>query len=539
VPAHPIPSRNPSLRVRFARLASLALAAAVSAVGGCGAALIVISDPTQLPRSGGRPHIERISDLGTSRDPVGGDSLELGRGNGFATTGELVLIQGQNLGRLPAVTIGGRPARVAGRTTDGSIIAQLPWGVAIGQAQVLVQSERGTGRGLLPVRRLALVSEVQNGRIHVLELDGGAVHKQATLDLPSARSLALAAQGGVLYVAPARGTPQARIDIVDLSRNPQPVVVRQLEVGDAPFVGVATSTENPRAVVVTRRTLRLYDLRHPTDPVPHREWALPLALAKADIRDVRMSPDGKQVALLARGNLLFMVHAESADEPRLSGQLPLLPAQGGEQVRDLQFSADGQVLWALAGGVGGGAGTPLPTQLLQVMPGSGSGGVQVAKIVPLPDVPPPLRLAVARGLLTAQGTTVQVNVGEAPLVVAGLQAVLARPSGLDLGSPADLALLKKVIADGEKGAAQIVRIDAQGGPGSTRTVSFIPSALGLSSDAQVLLAAGIGLSQSGAPELVLSLQRVYGGDEKRFPLAPLVARKLAAPYHLGEVIIQP
>src|SRR4051812_6625843 len=83
----------------------LFVAALVTA--GCGAGGFPnIIEARELPSAIGAPRISRVRDAGTVRVPSEGPWK--GEEDGVATPGELVLIEGDNFGRQPTISIGGR-----------------------------------------------------------------------------------------------------------------------------------------------------------------------------------------------------------------------------------------------------------------------------------------------------------------------------------------------------------------------------------------------------------------------------------------------
>src|SRR5262249_30826295 len=100
-------------------------------ITGCaGAGFPEIIDPQEIGSSLGRPSIDRVRDAGNLRLPVGGSWKA--ESDGAAVPGELILIEGDNFGRLPTVSIGGRATSVLARTAGGGIIARVPAGVPSG-----------------------------------------------------------------------------------------------------------------------------------------------------------------------------------------------------------------------------------------------------------------------------------------------------------------------------------------------------------------------------------------------------------------------
>ena len=90
--------------------------------------------------------------------------------DGVAVIGETLWIRGRSFGRQPAVTVGGRPAAVLGRTRDGGIVVRVPPATPSGSQPVVVSNEVGRGERPIAVRRYAAVLAPGAGEIGWAEL---------------------------------------------------------------------------------------------------------------------------------------------------------------------------------------------------------------------------------------------------------------------------------------------------------------------------------------------------------------------------------
>src|SRR5207248_2878200 len=105
--------RDPMIRYRAALLGAVLFA------GCAGAGFPDVSDGHDLSTAFGPPSIGRIRDAGSARLPQAGKWK--GDPDGVAVPGELLVIEGENFGRLPTVSIGGRATSIVARTEGGGI----------------------------------------------------------------------------------------------------------------------------------------------------------------------------------------------------------------------------------------------------------------------------------------------------------------------------------------------------------------------------------------------------------------------------------
>src|SRR4051812_13929298 len=138
-----------SRRVAWIALLTVTLA-------GCGhAGFSEVVDDARLPPAFGPPRIERIRDVGGVKLPTAG--AWQGESDGIAVPGELLLIEGENFGQLPTVSIGGRATAVVARTGNGGLVARVPSGVPVGDVAITVSHPRGRSTKSFPLRRYAVV----------------------------------------------------------------------------------------------------------------------------------------------------------------------------------------------------------------------------------------------------------------------------------------------------------------------------------------------------------------------------------------------
>ena len=183
-------------------------------------------DSREVPGAYSAPRITRVRDAGQVKLPE--PRAWQGASDGVAVPGELVLVEGDDFGWLPTVTIGGRAATVLARTDGGGLITQVPTGVPAGTAQVTVSQPKGRASHPLTIKRYAIV--VHDGKVFTLTVDKEAAQTLgAPLSVPGARGAALL---GRQHRVPARlrirrgkSAPTDRLVVLDLTAPGGPKVV--------------------------------------------------------------------------------------------------------------------------------------------------------------------------------------------------------------------------------------------------------------------------------------------------------------------------
>ena len=126
-----------------------------------------VVDPREVSTTFGPPTVRRIRDAGAVRLPQAG--AWRGEPDGVAGPGELIVIEGDNFGRLPTVSIGGRATAIVARTDGGGIVARVPTGVPVGDVPVVVSQPKGRAQKSFPLRRFAVVAH--GGQLYFLRVD--------------------------------------------------------------------------------------------------------------------------------------------------------------------------------------------------------------------------------------------------------------------------------------------------------------------------------------------------------------------------------
>jgi hypothetical protein len=274
----------------------------------------------QIAPHGGTPSIERVRDLGPAAPgiPVRGDPVR-GDSDGFATPGELLLIDGGSLGRQPTVHVAGRPAEVVGRTEGGGILARVPAGLPAGPVSLEVSHDGGRAASSLMLRRFALVAQPEPGWLHVLEVgqDGARVAGKPLL-LSGARSVRFSWDGRAAYALSGGAGGFPRLAIVDTAAPGGPWLAGNLSLPGKSAIALSAAADAPMAAVVSEVDLSLLDLTVSVRPRRYAPWALPSDAERGRVVAADLSPDGKLLALLlGSGNRLMAIDIERPSEPRV------------------------------------------------------------------------------------------------------------------------------------------------------------------------------------------------------------------------------
>lgn len=502
-------------------------------LSGCGGLWPVIVDDREVDPGSSAPHISRVRDIGTPRLPDNG--AWIGTGDGVALPGELVLIEGRNLGRLPTVTVGGRGASIVARTDGGGVIIRMPKGVPTGTVDVVVSHPSGRSTAQLVVHRLVVV--LHHEVLHIVEISKtGLGAPVPPLSIPGARDVRLHPDGHVAYVL-----AKNRLVVVDLTAIPAPRIVGEVALRqEASRLAASDRATTLVAVGAGQATFLL--VKNALHPSPYVPVNLPHELAGAVA--YALSPDGKSLAaLVPDGNRLEILDIEHPATPKAKASLPLLPEARMPLVRDLAWSVDGETIWVVSGtslkshpavepmrlcavrlGVRGGEGddTKLSVWRTQVVLGAGA----------------PLRLAIARGQPLASGTTIRTPPEKAAVFVTAVNDQLFRLDKV-AGQPLEVA---KLWHPPQPGMVVRAALDGSGGP--LFPLREIPSALDVTPDAQWLVTAVLRVTPNGAQPLGLdfgiSTAAVFGTPTPVFlRLAKGSVADLKPPFDFAQLAVQP
>ena len=516
-----------------------------------------VVDVRDVSTTFGAPTISRIRDAGAVRLPQAG--AWKGEPDGVAGPGELVVIEGDNFGRLPTVSIGGRATAVVARTEGGGIVARVPNGVPVGDVPIVVSQPKGRAQKMFPIRRFAVVAH--GGQLYFLRVDKDRAELVGKpLPVPGARLVRISSDGAAAYAIANRADGD-HIVAVDLCAAGGPRLAGEKKLShhgalmsaamDAPFVAVVGDGE---ITMVSTRDARQPALFEPMD--------LPMG-AKAP-RAVELSPDGKLLAVLvADGNRLVAIDVTSPPNGTVVTAVDLLPDQKLPLVRDLAFASDGETLWIVSGDNDKSLPALQPTRLtaVRILPDDKKPDdkkpddkkpddkksariVSVWRTQSVPGAAAPLRIAIARGQPLASGTTIRLPPDKAAVFVTSLHEALFKLADVALDTPAGAKAVAKLWHPPQPGI--LVRADINGGGGPLFTTAEILSAVDLTPDAQLLVATAARVTPTPATggvalDFGVTFAPIWGSTITPLflPLERLNAHELKPPFLLGDLRIQP
>jgi hypothetical protein len=528
---------------------SLALLLVLAA--GCGGSgWPEILDVRHVGSPSGGPQIARVRDMGQPLLPPSGP-YKVTDSDGVAVIGELVLIEGKDLGKQPTVNVGGRGAEVMRRTEGDGIVVRVPQGTPPGTQPIEVVTARGRAKVDFPIRRLALVTLGDRDRVHVLSVTREAAEPAgAPLAIDNARLVRFSPDGSTAYVASSTGVGPARLSVIDMTAAGGPKVALRRELPSRVVVALAASEGAPRLAVVGEREVTFFDVRDPLRPSHYPTWQLPENLTRGRIVGADIDLEGRLfVVLLAEGNRLAAYDIGRPDSPQHLTTVDLMPDVRAPIVRDMRFSIDGDTLWIVSGdnlmSVTHG---PQPTRLTAVKlnPGKEKRGPRIISVwrsMPVPGATAPISLTVARGQMVASGTTIRLAPEAAAVFVTGVQPGLFKLDGLALAREADV---KKAVAlwRGAPQAGMLVRTDVNGGGGPLFQTPELLTGVDLTPDSQLLVAVGARVATANDTLTVeggVVTTRLFTKTHTPtfIPLGPLKTDLVRPPFRLGEVRIQP
>jgi hypothetical protein len=527
-------------------LPCLCLALSTGAVlSGCGAgALPHVVDARDVRPGGGTPSISRIRDAGTALVPQSGaiDAVT----DGIAAAGELLVIEGGAFGRQPAVTIGGRPTEVLGRTDGGGIVVRVPAGVESGIVDVAVTTVSGVARLGVTVRRLAALLAGQHLRFASIGKDA-VTASPGDLAIEGGRALRVDSTGG-LAIALADVADKSQVVVVDLGRG-TPTILGKLALQHRASA-IAVAKLAPVVALVGDGRLSIIDTTALRRPVLYNAATLPKEVR--GIRAAELSPDGHVLAvLLAEGNRVVALDVSSPTKPQLVSTVDVLPGERQSLVRDLAFSPDGQTLWVVSGASAETHPQVIPTRVtaLKLVAAYAEGGPPSPDARPIPVGPVRRMLAVWKSAIVqgasaplaivaghapdAQGSAIRVAPEAATVYVTCVKDTLFE---LKKG-PADAAKLRALI--GGPPAGMVARAELATGGGPVATTAELLGALALSHRADRLLALGLRATE-GAVELGVESVALEGQARGQFtPLTTIDPSLVRPPFALGAFAVQP
>jgi hypothetical protein len=504
-------------------------------VAGCaGSGFPDIVEPSEMYSSMGAPSIDRVRDAGNVRLPIAG--AWNGASDGVATPGELVLIEGDNFGRLPTVSIGGRATSVLARTAGGGIVARVPTGVPSGKVPVMVSQAKGRAQKELLVRRLSVV--VHDGKVHLLEVQKDGVRPiAAPLAVPGAHTVRLSGDGAAAYLL--AGDKLVTVDLTTLR------ISQTMALGH-PAESLTSAVDVPLLAVIGGGKVTLFSTRLSARPAPYNAIDLPKELKGA--KSPELSPDGRLLAALqADGNKLVTIEVqENPPAMRLYNVVELLPGERLPLVRDLSWASDGETLWVVSGDNARSLPAVQPTRLtaVRILPRDPkqdpkSELISVWRTQNVTGATAPLHIAVARGQPLASGTTIRLPPDKAAVFISSVAENLFKLAEATLG-PAEVDKLWR-----PSRPAMIVRADINGGGGPLFLSPILMSSVDLTPDAQWVVATAARLAPAPPDKAIVLdfgvvFSPVWGSPSPTFvSLSTMAPGELKPPFSIGEVRIQP
>jgi hypothetical protein len=369
----------------------------------------IVEDRFDLAETSGSPEVTEVVDVGGGDVALTGN-LAMQGPDGVAVIGETLWIRGRSFGRQPAVTVGGRPAAVLGRTRDGGIVVRVPPATASGSQPVVVSNEVGRGERAVAVRRYAAVLAPGAGEIGWAEIgaDGPiAAGKTATA---GARWLALSSDGRAAYLAEAL---RSIVNVVEIPAPGGPKAVYRVDMGNDPIVALAAAGRAPVLAVVREKDVILLDTSSPLRPARSTPRQLPLEIARARVVAADLSPDGKLLAVAtADGNRVALLDMVPRGRAALAGQLAIVPDVRENVLVDVAFSPAGDTLWVLSGDTTRSrASGPQPTELRALRLGASPESLaklEVARAVTVGAARDPVRIGVGRAPPLVSGAAIRL-----------------------------------------------------------------------------------------------------------------------------------
>jgi len=521
-------------------------------VGGCGGAgWPDIMDVRFASATLGAPKITRVRDMGQPQLPLQGP-YKVTDSDGVGVIGELILIEGDDLGKQPTVHIGGRAAEISRRTEGDGIIVRIPTGTPVGPQAIEVTTAKGRSKVDYPIRRYALVTLGERDKVHVLTVTRQAAEPAGgPLAIENGRLVRYSVDGSTAYVASGTGLGPAHLSVIDMTAAGGPKLAARRELPGRVVVAFAASEGAPLMAVVGEEEVSFFDVRDPLQPARFPVFKLPDVINRGRVIAAELDPDGLLFALLlADGNRLAAYDVRRPQEPQVITTVDLMPDARVPLVRDMRFSIDGETLWIVSGDnllslPNGPQATRLTAvKLLPNPQGSGPRLLSVWRTLPIQGATAPLALTVARGQMVASGTTIRLPPERAAVFITGVQPALFKLDGLALAREADekkaAALWRQSVQPG-----MLVRVDVNGGGGPLFATASLLTGVDLTPDSQLILASACRVDIDQAGRLSVEAGVAYTGLWARtfsptfVPLTKLSTELLRPPFRLGEVRIQP
>lgn len=476
---------------------------------------MVVVDVRDVSKAGDAPKVRKVTDLGDLGQIPRSGSLPAPDSDGQFIVGELVLIEGDDFGKLPTVQIGGRPAAVVARTGGGGIVARIPSGVPTGTIDVEVSHPKGKHAKQIKVMRYALVVQPNEGKVHVLAVRADAVpEKVTTLDMPGARSVAYSQDGQAAYVLVQAGPSDSSggVAILVITASGGPKLVRRLRIPMKRPLFLTVAATAPIMAVIDGDYGLLIDLQDPRNPAIHKPFALKIGPPGAVPRSASLDAAGKTLSVLvSEGNQLVPFDVSDPTSPKRSKELVAVPNVRHPVLRAFTYSPAGDQLWAVSGDteLSLGAGQH-QTQIIAIDVEHGAAAPFTLKApAPIAGADAPLVVASSRRETIASGTSIRSMSKTAAVVVSTVHASMLALAN----KPAGEASAETFNAVAEP--ATVLRTDLEGEAQVLFKASGVVTGLAVSHDSRLVAASITRIVKTGGAfklEFGVTFVPLAGGD---------------------------
>lgn len=373
-----------------------------------------IVEPRDIAEGSDAPSLERVVDLGDLPAIPARGTLPTDRSDGILVVGELLLIEGEDFGKLPAVEIGGRPTETLARTGGGGIVCRIPTQVPGGKTRVEVAHPGGRGRLDIEIRRYALVASAHSA--HAVQVnDDGSAAAAHDLGLAGVSGVAISRDGQAGYLA-SNGPSGATLTILAMAAAGGPKQRDQLSIIGESLHGLVTGPGVAVLAALGDGSITVFDARVPTAITEAARIVIPGGAQAA-----ALDPEGHWLAVLSgKDNQLTLIDLGDLDAPKVTATLSLMPTETVPLVRAVQFAPGGTELLVLAGDnrestVAGSRPTTLHVVSLD------GGQPKLTRSVPVGLAAAPISLSVAATESTMAATAVRSTRKRAAMVVSTAQ----------------------------------------------------------------------------------------------------------------------
>lgn len=413
------------------------LAFVVATLCGCGASdRRDVITARHVDENSGAPDVTRITDLGDLTAIPARGAIPVGASDGIFVIGELILIEGDDFGKLPTIAIGGRPAANLARTRSGGIVSRIPQEVPDGVIPVEVSHPDGRDSKEIELSRYLALAGPKS--VHLMATGARPTLKHR-FEVAGATGLAFSHDGQALYIA---GPRRRSLQIVKVAAKGRPATSDRIEVGEQAVNRLVTRMGVPILAALGKDGVRLFDTRVPT---AISEGPM-IAIADGASAGA-FSPDGQFLAVIGSANnrvTLIRLATSAAPTPSVAAELELMAGDTVPLLRDLAFAPEGDELWVISGN----------TELSTVA------GVRPTRVT---------RLALNDGVLSELATaTVAKAAGPRYIAVSQRQAIMAAAAVRSTKQRAAMVLSTVPaslvgVDTGSKGSkCQILRFDLEG-----------------------------------------------------------------------------